>query len=154
MRCLDASHDRGFKRINNGISLHCTRPHAVGGSNLQIPPKLTPSCCIILHEVQTYWRHALCLKLTNTYPESKTLSGSATIGLCPLPIWYSVVASSLRKCGYNFASWQNCQIVNNWSIHCFTALKFDTLRALSWALEVSELWTSTYGQTKYGKIKI
>ena len=28
--CFDASHDRGFKRINNGISLHCTRPHAVG----------------------------------------------------------------------------------------------------------------------------
>ena len=88
MRCLDASHDRGFKRINKGIErrslhaaysvrraaecgryMHVTSSVATGllkispdlgaknfknpdkekSSNLQIPPKLTPKCCIILH---------------------------------------------------------------------------------------------------------
>ena len=34
MRCLDASHDRGFKRINNGIArhaLHARKPAAACG---------------------------------------------------------------------------------------------------------------------------
>jgi len=81
---LDASHDRGFKQINNGIARHLLHaaykpaaacghchmgssvatgllkispdflskknknPYKEKSSNLQIPPKLTPKCCIIL----------------------------------------------------------------------------------------------------------
>jgi len=77
--CLDALHDRGLTRINIGIAgcVYSTwRKLPVGrtvvatrllkvspdflskktkkqikkpSSNLQIPPKLTPKCCIILH---------------------------------------------------------------------------------------------------------
>ena len=76
--CLDALHDRGLRRINIGIARYAFRalgesfrwaavlPVATGllkispyyltkqtgketSSNLQISPKFTPKCCIILH---------------------------------------------------------------------------------------------------------
>jgi len=74
--CLDALHDRGLTQTNIGIARYAFTAHGVSlgrsvvatgllkispdflskkkqikkpSSNLQMPPKLTPKCCTILH---------------------------------------------------------------------------------------------------------